>query len=169
MIRKALAAAAMPTGLPYHVVSSLDELKMLWFVRDPAYECGTDGQQHTQQEPGSSGPGENMDSYPIENFDGHAGDPSTHEPADDGRTSHGNSANNVNPGQSHALPLSHVYAGFITPAWRPLVPSPRSSRSDHSEEDHERHHTLPGNPHGWKWGPMASAQKVMDYYAVQLR
>lgn len=167
MIRKALAAAAMPTGLPYHVVSSLDELKMLWFVRDPAYECGADGQQDAQEGPESPGQGENMDGHPAENFDRHAGDPSTHKPADDGHTPHGNTgANNVNPGQSHAL---HVFSGFITPAWRPLVPSPRSSRSDHSQEDLERPHKLPGNPHGWKWGPMASAQKVMDYYAVQLR
>lgn len=167
MIRKALTAAAMPTGLPYHVVSSLDELKMLWFVRDPAYECGP---QDTQQEPGCPGLGENMDTHPAENLDRDTADPSTDKPADNDHTSRGNTAtSNVNPGQSHALPLSHVYAGFIAPAWRPLVPSPRSSRSDRSEDLHQRHHKLPGNPQGWKWGPMASAQKVMDYYTVQLR
>lgn len=163
MIRKALAAAAMPTGLPYHVVSSLDQLKMLWFVRDPAYECGTAGQQDRHEAPESPGPSDNMDSHRAENMDRHTADPSAGKPADNagGNTTTGN----TNPGQSHTLPLSHVYAGFMTPACRPLVPSLRSSRSDQSVE---LHHKLPGNPQGWKWGPMASAQKVMDYYKVQL-
>ncbi|KAL0632782.1 hypothetical protein Q9L58_008332 [Maublancomyces gigas] len=167
MIRKALVAAAMPTGLPYHVVSSLDELKMLWFVRDVALECGTDAAKDADLNPGLPDPAEKSDGHPPSHKPG--------GPSDTGQSSHGNNpaTTNTNPGRSHSLPLSAVYSGLVTPLphWRPLVPSPHTTDSGQTEDGrlaHQIHHKLPGNPHGWKWGPMASTQKAMDYYTMQL-
>lgn len=161
MIRKALAAAAMPTGLPYHVVAALDELKMLWFVQD----LDLDETDDTGVDPALPDAETNADGGNT------AGRGPPHERSAPSENRQNSSADNgagihSNPGRSHSLPLNPGL-GTPNPRWRPAVPSPPTSASEHSE-DHLWHAELPGNPHGWKWGPMASAQKVMDYYRVQM-